>query len=54
MTLAQEMRVSALDWWNSLDAESKQQYALQFFGTMPESLTGREVEMLYRHNNYLD
>ena len=55
MTIAENMRVSALDWWNSLDYGSKQQYALQFFsGRSPELLTGREVEQLYRHENYFD
>jgi len=55
MTIAQEMRVSALDWWHSLAWEDKYMYAVTFFQrTAPELLTGREVEQIYRHKNYLD
>lgn len=40
-------REEALKWWNNLDSVTQRIYANHEFNRGPETLTGREIEMIW-------
>ena len=41
------IRIEALKWWNSLSIFFKKKYSKNYFERLPESLTGREIQIIY-------
>lgn len=42
-------RMQALDWWKHIAKSKRFELATEYFGRVPESLTGREIETIW-HN----
>ena len=47
--LKESMRRDAIEWWDTLDSISKLKWTTHYYTQRsPSSLTGREIEIMYR------